>query len=196
MRLIQEAADQELIWRQPSAFKEHYELRAGDEVLATQQWENALGAFATAHTAEGAWTFKRSGFWQQRIGVRPVDSEREVATFVPDWSGGGILTVEGERTFRWSGKGIWGLEKFWQEREGAPPLIGFKQVGSLKSEARVVLSPVAASLPETVQLDDLYAPVPAEEMSPLSLPLVELPLLVTLGFYLMVLAWRDAAAMS
>ncbi len=69
-------------------------------------------------------------------------------------------------------------------------------MGSLKNEARMVLSPVAARLPETVQLDDLYAPVPPEEMSPPSLPLVELPLLVTLGFYLMGLAYRDAAAMA
>ena len=128
--------------------------------------------------------------------MRPLGFDREVATFVPDWSGGGILTVEGERTFRWSGKGFWGQEKLWQDREDAPPLIGFKQVGSLKNEARVVLSPVAARLPETVELDDLYAPVPPEEMSPPSLPLVELPLLVTLGFYLMVLAFRDAAAMA
>lgn len=194
MRLIQEAADQELIWRQPSAFKEHYELRAGDEVLGTLDWENGWGTLATARTAEGAWTFKRSGFWQQRIGVRPLGSEREVATFVPGWTGNGTLTVEGERTFLWVGKGFWGLEKLWQEREGEPPLIGFKQVGSLKTEARVFLSPTAASLPETTQLDDLYAPLPPEEMTPPALPLVELPLLVTLGFYLMILAVRDAAS--
>ena len=122
MRLIQEAADQELIWRQPSAMKLHYELRAGDEVLATLQWKNAWGTLATARTAEGEWTFKRSGFWQPRIEVRPVGSEHAVATFVPDWMGNGILTVGGERTFRWAGKGFWGLEKLWQEREDAPPL--------------------------------------------------------------------------
>ena len=196
MRLIQEAADQALGWRQPSAFKEHYELRAGDEVLASLHWETAWGTLATARTAEGEWTFKRSGFWQQRIGVRPIGSEREVATFVPDWLGNGILTVEGGRTFRWSGKGIMGMEKLWQEREGAPPLIGFQHVVRLKTEAHVVLSPVAASLPETVQLDDLYLPIPPEEMSPLSLQLAELPLLVTLGFYLLGLAVRDAAAMA
>ena len=76
MRLIQEAADPELTWRQPSAFKEHYELRAGDEVLATLAWGSPWGTLAIVRTAEGEWTFKRSGFWQQRIGVRPVGSER------------------------------------------------------------------------------------------------------------------------
>ena len=63
MRLIQEAADQDLIWRQPSAFKEYYELRASGEVLATLHWETAWGTLATARTAAGAWTFKRRGFW-------------------------------------------------------------------------------------------------------------------------------------
>lgn len=195
MRLIQEAADQELFWRQPSAFKEYYELRAGDEVLATLHWETAWGALATARTAEGAWTFKRSiSFWHQHVDVYPLGSEREVATFVPGWTGNGTLTVEGVRTFQWVGKGILGLEKLWQEREDAPPLIEFKHAGSLKTEARVTLSQVAAALPETTQLDDLYTPLPPEQMVPPSLPLVELPLLVTFGFFLMILAARDAAA--
>ena len=195
MRLIQEAADQELVWQQPTAMKEHYELRAGDEVLATLQWHRSWSStLVTARTAEEAWTFKRSGFWQQRIGVRLLDSEREVATFKPDWAGNGVLTIEGGRTFRWVGKGFWGLEKLWQEREDAPPLIGFKHLGALKTAARVVLSPTAAALPETTQLDDLYRPLAPDEMGPLSESLAELPLLVTLGFYLMVLEVMDAAA--
>jgi hypothetical protein len=52
----------------------------------------------------------------------------------------------------------------------------------------------AAALPETVQLDDLYRPLPPEAMTPPSAPLTELPLLVTLGFYLMVLEVLDSAA--
>jgi hypothetical protein len=196
MRLIQEAAAHDLIWRQPSAFKEQYELRADEEVLATLQWKNTLGTLATARTAEGAWTFKRGGFWQQRIVVRPLDTEHDVATFVPNWSGGGVLTVAGGRTFHWSSQGFLRLEKHWQEREDGPPLVGFKQVSNLKNEARLTLSIEAARLPETVQLDDLYLPLPPEKMTPPAEPLAELPLLVTLGFYLLVLAIRDAAASS
>jgi hypothetical protein len=193
MRLIQEAADRELIWRQPKALKEDYQLQAGDEVVATLRWEKGWGSLATARTAEGEWTYKRSGFWQQRVGARPVGSEREVATFIPEWTGNGALTVEGGRTFRWAGKGFWGMEKVWQEREDAPPLVGFKHNGSLKTEARVILSPTAAVLPEIAQLDDLYRPVTPAEMAPPSTSLAELPLLVTLGFYLMVLEAMDTA---
>lgn len=194
MRLIQEAADQELVWLQPSAMRQHFELCAGGEILATLQWHRPwLSTLVTARTAEQAWTFKRSGFWQQRIGVRPLDSEHEVATFLPDWKGNGLLTVGSGRTFNWIGKGFWGMEKVWQEREDAPPLIGFKHQSPLKTQARVVLSPTAAALPETTQLDDLYRPLAPDEMGPLSESLAELPLLVTLGFYLMVLEAMDAS---
>ena len=67
MRLIQEAADQELLWRQTHALKQEYALRAGDEVLATLRWQKPFGSLALAKTAEGGWTFKRSGFWQPRV---------------------------------------------------------------------------------------------------------------------------------
>lgn len=161
--------------------------------MATLHWEKAWGSLATARTAEGTWTYKRSGFWQQRVGARPIGSEREVATFIPEWTGNGALTVEGGRAYRRAGKGFWGMEKVWQEREDAPPLVGFKHTGALKTEARVILSPAAAVLPEIAQLDDLYRPVAPEEMAPPSTPLADLSLLVTLGFYLMVLEMMDAA---
>ncbi len=194
MRLIQEVADRELIWHQPSSLRQDYELRAADEVVATLRWEKGWGSLATARTGAGEWTYKRSGFWRQRVGVRPVGSEREVATFVPEWTGNGALTVEGGRAYRRAGKGFWGMEKVWQEREDAPPLVGFKHKGVMKTEAQVILSPAAAVLPEIAQLDDLYRPVAPEEMAPPSTPLADLPLLVTLGFYLMVLEAMDAAA--
>lgn len=194
MRLIQEVADQALFWRQPGAFKQAYELRADEEVVATLDWGKSWGTLATARTAEGAWTFKRSGFWQQRVGVRPLDSEREIASFAPKWSGDGTLTLAGGRSFHWAGKGFWRLEKVWQDREDAPPLIGFKRDGGLKTEARLVLSPVAAALPETSQLDDLYIPLPPGAQGPPAQPLAELPLLATLGFYLLVLETMDSAA--
>jgi hypothetical protein len=42
MRLIQEAAHQELVWRKPSAFKEHDERCAGDDVPSREQEERSM----------------------------------------------------------------------------------------------------------------------------------------------------------
>lgn len=193
MRLIQEAADQELVWRQPHGMRQEYELCADDEVLATLRWEKSWGSLAVGETAEESWSFKRSGFWRPRIGVRPLGRDEEVATFVPDWNHNGTLTIGGGRTFRWIGKGFWGLEKAWQERDDSPPIVGFKRRSNYKFQAQLILSPTAAALPETTQLDDLYRPLPPEEMAPPSEQMAELPLLATLGFFLIVLEMMDAA---
>lgn len=192
MRLIQEAADRELFWRQPSAMKSAYELRAGEETLATLTWRSMGGSLATARTAEGAWTFKRSGFWQQRVTARPLDSEREVATFKPEWTGNGTLTLEGGRVYRWVSTGFWRQRSTWQGAHEAE-IVGFSDASGFKTEGKVELSVVAAALPETAQLDDLYSPLAPEALAPPSAPLAELPLLVTLGWYLIVLAAQDAA---
>jgi hypothetical protein len=194
VRLIQEAADQALVWQQPSALKNEFALRAGDEIVATLRWQKALGSLALAETAAGSWTFKRAGFWQPRVTARPADAERDIATFKPDsWSGGGALTVEAGRVFRLVSTSFWRGEWAWQDADGAP-LVRFASRGSLKTEALVTLTPAAAALPETAQLDDLYRPLPPEAQAPPSVALPELPLLVTLGWYLLVLAAQDAAA--
>ena len=193
MRLIQEAADQELLWRQTHALKQEYALRAGDEVLATLRWQKPFGSLALAKTAERGWTFKRSGFWQPRVTARPVGSERDVATFKPEWTGGGTLTTDGGRSFRWASTGFWRQQWSWRDADDAP-LVQFQDRSGLKSEARVTLSPVAAALPEVAQVDDLYRPVAREALGPPSVALPELPLLVTLGWYLLVLAAQDTAA--
>lgn len=193
MRLIQEAADQELVWRQPSGMKYEYELRAGDEILATLRFKSSLGTLAAAEAAEGAWTFKRAGFWQTRITVRPRDGEREIAAFRPEWTGNGVLTLEGGRIYRWAGANFWRTHHAWQA-PGDVQVVRFENTAALKNEGRVILSAEAAALPETAGVDELYRPVPPEALAPPSVALPELPLLVTLGWYLTVLEYRDAAA--
>lgn len=193
MRLIQEAADQELLWRQPSMMKQEYELRAGDEVLATLRWQKTFGSLALAETAEASWTFKRSGFWRPRVTARPAGSEDDIATFEPKWDGSGTLTTAGSRHFRLVNANFWRSEWAWRDA-GDAPLVRFLNKQVFRTESQVVLSPEAASLPETAQLDDVYQPVPPERLAPPSAALAELPLLVTLGWYLLVLMAQDSAA--
>jgi len=67
MRKIAELIGQQLKWGQPSAFKMQYELQAGDELAATLRFRSSFGSFATGESADGCWTFKRTGFWQTRV---------------------------------------------------------------------------------------------------------------------------------
>ena len=64
VKKIGEMIGRKLEWVQPSAWKMQYELRAGDELIATLRFRSSFGSFATAESADGCWTFKRVGFWQ------------------------------------------------------------------------------------------------------------------------------------
>ena len=59
-----------LEWSQTSVMSQSYELRGDDQVVATLEWEKLIGSLATARTADGAWTFKRSGFLTPMVTVR------------------------------------------------------------------------------------------------------------------------------
>ena len=93
MRSIFTATGQELSWHQPKGLRRHFELRIGDEVLATLRWETNFGSLATAETAEGRWTFKRVGFWRPKVTVRAAGSDADLAVFEPRWTGSGTLTL-------------------------------------------------------------------------------------------------------
>ena len=95
MRAIRDITEQGLHWTQPSTFNREYELRAGDEVVATLGWQKTGGSLALARSTEGNWTFKRSGFLSPRVTVRLAGSETEVAVFKPSWRGEGTLAFHG-----------------------------------------------------------------------------------------------------
>jgi hypothetical protein len=66
MQTIARLIDRELMWVQPSAFKQEFELQVDGELAATLRLKSSFGSFATAESAGGCWTFKRVGFWQTR----------------------------------------------------------------------------------------------------------------------------------
>jgi hypothetical protein len=167
MRTISEVAGQELKWMQPSARKQAYELRAGDEVIGTLVWRRSSLAFG--ETGDRQWSFKREGFWRPRVTVRVPDSELNSAIFHPSWMGGGALELSSGRVLRLGAANLWHSQWDWQETEGKA-LVRFKsRRGFLKSAADVEITPDAAGFPE-------------------------LSLLVVLGWYLLVLLGRDSDA--
>ena len=75
MRSISEFATQVLKWEQPSVLKMEYELHAEGELLATLEFRSSFGSLATAMCADGCWTFKRVGFFQTKVSIRPCGSD-------------------------------------------------------------------------------------------------------------------------
>jgi hypothetical protein len=168
VKKIAEEMGRELEWMQPSAWKMEYELRAGDELIATLRFRSSFGSFATAESADGCWTFKRVGFWQTRVTIRSCGSDMDIAMFKNNtWSGGGTVELPG-------GRKILATTNLWQtnldfKTEAGATLIRFKTAGLVHLSAKVEIQPDAAGVPE-------------------------LPLIAMLGWYLAVMMYMDTAA--
>jgi hypothetical protein len=166
VRPISETAGQELVWIQPAARKREHELRAGDDVVATLRFQR--GSLADAEAGADHWTFKRQGFWQPRVTVRVPGSDADVAVFRPHWAGGGTLEFADGDTARLSSANFWQSQWVWQEKD--EPLMLFKgRHGIVKAKGAVEIQPGAAGRPDA-------------------------PLLVLLGWYLILLHAEDANA--
>lgn len=167
MRLAESAAPT-MEWTQPSALKMNYELRAGDDVVGTLKFRTSFGSFATGEIEDGRWTLKRVGFWRPKATVRAGDSEDTIATFTNHtWSGGGTIELADGRSFRMT-------SNFWQTKleiqdESEAPLIRFQNRGVIHLSAAIEIDPRAVTMPE-------------------------LPWLLMLGWYVILLSHRDSAS--
>ncbi len=168
---VQAGQGTELRWRQPEASKRRYLLQreSTDVPLATLDWRSFWGTFATATAGETSWTFKRTGFLRPRVTARIAGSDDDLATFEANWHGGGVLTIADGATFGWKVANFWYSQWDWRDASGAELLHFASKQGFIRQEAVVAISPEAARLPE-------------------------LELLITLGWYLLVLAANDSAA--
>ena len=164
-----ELTGQELKWTQPHALKMEYELRAGDMIAATLRFRSSFGSFATAESADGSWTFKRVGFWNTKATVRASGAETDLAVFKNNtWSGGGTLELPDGRKYP-ANTNFWATQYEFKTESGEP-LVTYKKIGGvLHMSSRV-------------------------EIHASSKEVAEMPWLVSLGWYLMVMLYMDSAA--
>jgi hypothetical protein len=167
MRRIADVVRHRLRWTQPGLFERSYELRSGTDVAATLSFRSAFGSLAEARSADGAWTFKRTGFWQTRATVRVEGSPADLAVFEHNtWSGGGILRVAG-------GPSILVTTNMWQSKiefrlSEEHVLFRYNTEGFMRQAAELEIAP------------------PLE-------PMAEMPWLLLFGWYLVVMMHHDAA---
>jgi hypothetical protein len=176
MRPLKDVMGEPLHWVQPKAMSRRYELRTEDDLLATLCFESAFGSLATVETADGSWTFKRVGFFKPRVTVRESGAEVDLVVYTPRWTGSeGTLEFAGGRTFQWRSTNFWATRYEIGDASGNR-LIEYKS-GS-----------------ERFKLADLFKTQALVTIDPLARGLVELPLLVSLGWYLIILLQEDSAA--
>ena len=168
-RKIAEFARRPLKWHQPKMLKMAYELLDDEEVVAGVEFRSAFGSYATAHSADGTWTFKRTGFFRPIVTVRSEGSEKDIAVFRNDtWHRGGTLELPGGRTYLAS-TNFWATTYDFTTETGEA-LISFKRIGGVfHMTTEVEIHATAARM-------------------------AELPWMVMLGWYLIVLMHHDSAA--
>lgn len=160
---------QELKWVQPHALRMEYDLQAAGARLATLRFRSSLGSLATAECGAGCWTFKRVGFWQTKATIRECGAGRDLAVFRNNtWENGGTLVLADGRQYP-ANTNFW-MTEFEFASEAGASLVQYLQIGGLLHlSARVLIQPAAADL-------------------------AELPWLVALGCYLIVMLHQDSAA--
>ncbi len=165
-------------WVQPRAAQNRFELRAGEELFAVLEFPKPFGSLAVASTEEERWSFKRAGFFSPRVTVRSEGSESDLAVFRPKWTGNeGTLQFPDGAAYIWKTANFWATQYLWQKETGEP-LILYKQ-GI-----------------EDAGLGDLFKTQARVEIQPAAQGLKELPLLVLLGWYLMILKQQDDSAVA
>lgn len=169
MGRIAELIGRELKWVQPTAFKTQYELRSEGELVAVLHISGLFRDQAAAECADGCWTFERVGFWRNKVRVRARDSEADDALFkMSRWGdGSGVLQLS-------DGRKLSATTNFWRTEyqfrsEAGEPLLRLSGGGVLRQSAEVEVHARAAGLPE-------------------------LPWLVMLGLFLLVIARADSAS--
>jgi len=160
-----------LRWVPIKGLKRAYELHADRAMAGRIRWTKLLGSLAEAEYDGQQWTFKRRGFLRPRVTARNPTSDAELAVLELTWGGSGILAVHGGARFRWQRLGFWG-RRFAFAGESGLELISFEpKFGFVRRSGAVRTHAKAAKLPE-------------------------FGLLVTLGWYVLMLLADDEAAIN
>jgi hypothetical protein len=168
MKPISAATGRPLRWNRLRRFKRDFELRAGDDSVGTLSFHSMWSYAATATSADGIWTFNRTGFWRPEITVRVSGSDTAIAVFRYNvWENGGQLEFRDGRSFR-------ATNNCWQTRfeilsDRDEVLMSLRASSWNESSAEVEPGPAAGRLPER-------------------------SLLFLFGWYLAVLTRNDAAS--
>ena len=132
---------------------------------------------ATAETADGAWTFKRVGFFAPRVTIRRANEAGDLAVYQPNFWSDGALTFNDGTTLRWRATNFW--RSSWALIDATDTPILTVRPGVKDQKFSDVLKVQAT----------LEVPVPDRTGSRMSM-------LACFAMYLVLLAYQDSAAVA
>ena len=167
MQELEAYIGQELHWIRPQRLRLAFELHAGESVLATLDWDGRVRAVGT--WAEGQYRVGREGWLQPRTLVYDTGSTGSGEPAAIFTHRGGTLNFSPNRAFLWKKPKEWTTERVWQD--AAATVLVRCRPARWRVPSAVTVQPEAAGMPEV-------------------------PLLVLLSQFLLVLAEQDAAMAS
>lgn len=175
MQELSELSGRSAEWTQPKAGAPSFHLRSGEMFLASLTFRSAFGTLATAQTSQGLWTFKRVGFLNPRVTVRTAGSDEDLAVYHPKVWGDGHLAFNSGRTFIWKPFNFWATDGAFTDEHGKTLL---RLMSGLEKEG----------------LRDLLKDRATLQLLPAAEGVEEVPILVCLGIYLLIMHRIDTAA--
>ncbi len=167
MKNIRSVVDHELTWSQQSVFKNEFELRFGGELVANLRLPKMIGTMGVAESGDGSWTFERIGFWKTKTIVKASGLADELGSYTSNtWKAGGLLQLPNGKKFTFWRSGWKGISEF--RTEEGEPLFQIRYRSSFRVSGSVRINRKA-------------------------LQITEMPWMVLFGFYLGVMARKDAA---
>ena len=124
-----------------------------------------FGAVATAKTAQESWTFKRRGFLPAYVSARVAGTETEVARIPLAFGGSGTLALKAGRKYEWADVGFWNGKWRFIGATGKVAVLLEPCPSLFKTDYRVVM-------------EDCTHP--------------DMPLLVTIGWYMVLLRQQQS----
>jgi hypothetical protein len=166
MQSLAELAMEPLEWRCAGWGDRSWELHAASALLGTLRLEGVFRITARAETDTGQWHLTRTGFFGRRIEVHEAGAMREVASVNRGWLGRATVRFATGREIAWEPINFWTTQWAFLA-EHRQPLVEFgRGPGFLKRIYTVKVVRDARGLKE-------------------------LPILVTLGLFLLVLRARS-----
>jgi hypothetical protein len=178
MKPLADAINSQLFWEQPKISQRNYILRSEEDTFGQLHFNSAFNTTAEATSGDEHWIIKQLGFLSDRISVQSKSSDVELANYLPDWTG----TV-GEIQFSTGEKYCWGATNF----------IGTKFTISIVDSPELI---TYQSGTRRRKFSDLFKQQAQIVIAPDAWQIKELPILVSLGWYLVIVRMEDAAVIA
>ena len=160
-----------LRWMRTSGEPPAFSLLSGDRPLAVLRWTRPTGSLATAETSAGSWSLKRGGFLTPHVTIRDASGRADVGRLEVHLRQG-ILDLVGRRSFRLRRAGL--LVPAWQVTDSGGALLA--HIEPVRENSRLEGG--------SVEVEEAARTLP------------DLPLLLVVGWYFIVLAWFEDEALA